>query len=37
MIGKTCWADYVQRCCPMQTDPEQPIEAGKMVHVRKNE
>ena len=27
-------ADQVQRRCPMQTDPEQPIEASNMVHVR---
>jgi hypothetical protein len=32
-IGKACWADQVQRRCPMQANPEQPIEAGEMVHV----
>jgi hypothetical protein len=33
-IGKVYWADQVQRRCPMQTNPEQPVEASKMVHVR---
>jgi len=23
----------VQRCCPMQTNPEQSVEPGKMIHV----
>src|SRR5262249_25687464 len=23
----------MQRCCPMQTNPEQSVETGKMVHV----
>jgi hypothetical protein len=32
-IGKAYWADQVQRCCPMQTNPEQPVEASKMIHV----
>jgi hypothetical protein len=33
MVGEPGWADQVQRRCPMQTNPEQSIEAGKMVHV----
>src|SRR4029434_466276 len=33
-VGEPGWADQVQRRCPMQTTPEQPIEAGKMVHMR---
>jgi hypothetical protein len=28
-VSKTGWADQVQRCRPMQTHPEQPIETGK--------
>ncbi len=32
-VGEPARADQVQRRCPMQTNPEQPIEAGKMVHV----
>jgi hypothetical protein len=33
-VDEPGWADQVQRRCPMQTNPEQSIEAGKMVHMR---
>ena len=33
LVGEPGWADQVQRRCPMQTNPQQSIEAGKMVHV----
>ena len=33
-VGEPGWADQPQRRCPMQTNPEQPVEASKMVHVR---
>src|SRR5262245_21246919 len=32
-VGEPRWADQVQRRCPMQANPEQPIDAGKMVHL----
>jgi hypothetical protein len=33
MVGESGRSDQVQRRGPMQTNPEQPIEAGKMIHV----
>jgi hypothetical protein len=33
MVGEPGWADQVQRRSSMQTNSEQPIEAGKVVHV----
>ena len=32
-VGEPGWTDQVQRRRAMQTNPEQPIEAGKVVHV----
>jgi hypothetical protein len=32
-VGKLGWADQVQRRRAMQTNPEQLIEAGEVVHV----
>lgn len=32
-VGEPGWADQMQRRSSMQTHPEQPIEAGKVVHV----
>jgi hypothetical protein len=32
-VGKLGWADQVLRRRAMQTNPEQPIEAGEVVHV----
>ena len=33
-IGKAFWANQVEWGFTMQTNPEQPIEPGKMVHMR---